>query len=806
MQFPKHIGIALTAVAFYGQRCWAQGPVMYTDPSTNITFPTWTDGAGYTFGLVVPDTALTTDSYEYIGYLSCTTPSGAGAAYCGLSHGQSGQMVQALLLMAWPYESQVLTSFRFATGYSEPAAYTGNATLTTLASSVNDTAFEIVYRCENCFKWSQDGADGQVSTSTGSTVLGRAASNEAPGNPGCPKDITIPYHRRLFGQYGASFANATVASYSKYAALPPKPTTTATTCAGATPTGNATTTTSLPTATPTAVCKSIPANKTWDYVVVGGGAGGIPMADKLSEAGHSVLLIEKGPASTGEWGGSLGPKWLNGTGLTRFDVPGLCNQIWVDSTGIACSDTDQMAGCVLGGGTAVNAGLWWKPNPADWNENFPAGWHASDVAEATERAFKRIPGTWQPSMDGQLYLHQGYDVLTSGLKSSGWEYVVGNDAPDKKNRTYGHGQFMFSHGERSGPLATYLATAAARKDVFSLWTDTAVNRIVRTGAHATSVEVSCSAGSGYSGTVNLTPGTGRVIVSAGAFGTPKLLFRSGIGPADQLAIVQASGDGAKMISNDSWIELPVGSNLVEQMNTDVIVTHPDVVFYDFYAAWNEPIPSDKQAYLSNRTGILAQAAPNIGPMLWEEIKGSDGITRQLQWTSRVEGDSAATNSTHAMTISQYLGRGQQSRGRATITSSLSMTVSTQPFLHNDGDRQAVVAGVRSLQESLRGIKGLEWVRPRANQTAEDYVDSLLVTANGRRANHWMGTAKMGLDDGRVGSGNGTAVVDTNAKVYGTDNVFVLDASIFPGQLTGNPSATIVIAAEHAAAKILALAS
>lgn len=262
--------------------------------------------------------------------------------------------------MAWPYESQVLTSFRFATGYSEPAAYTGNATLTTLASSVNDTAFEIVYRCENCFKWSQDGADGQVSTSTGSTVLGRAASNEAPGNPGCPKDITIPYHRRLFGQYGASFANATVASYSKYAALPPKPTTTATTCAGATPTGNATTTTSLPTATPTAVCKSIPANKTWDYVVVGGGAGGIPMADKLSEAGHSVLLIEKGPASTGKWGGSLGPKWLNGTGLTRFDVPGLCNQIWVDSTGIACSDTDQMAGCVLGGGTAVNAGLWWK--------------------------------------------------------------------------------------------------------------------------------------------------------------------------------------------------------------------------------------------------------------------------------------------------------------------------------------------------------------------------------------------------------------------------------------------------------------
>lgn len=264
--------------------------------------------------------------------------------------------------MAWPFEDQVLTSFRFATGYSEPVPYTGNATLTTLASTVSDTAFEIVYRCQDCFVWSQDGAEGKVSTSTGSTVLGRAASNEAPGNPGCPNEITIPYHRRLFGQWGAPFANATAASYSQYAALPPKPTTTATTCAGggATPTGNATTTTSIPTATPTAVCKTIPANKTYDYVVVGGGAGGIPMADKLSEAGHSVLLIEKGPVSTGQWGGALGPEWLSGSNLTRFDVPGLCNQIWVDSTGIACTDTDQMAGCVLGGGTAVNAGLWWK--------------------------------------------------------------------------------------------------------------------------------------------------------------------------------------------------------------------------------------------------------------------------------------------------------------------------------------------------------------------------------------------------------------------------------------------------------------
>lgn len=42
---------------------------MYTEPTTNITFPTWTDGKGYTFGMIVPESALTTDEKDYIGYI-----------------------------------------------------------------------------------------------------------------------------------------------------------------------------------------------------------------------------------------------------------------------------------------------------------------------------------------------------------------------------------------------------------------------------------------------------------------------------------------------------------------------------------------------------------------------------------------------------------------------------------------------------------------------------------------------------------------------------------------------------------------
>ncbi len=130
------------------------------------------------------------------------------------------------------------------------------------------------------------------------------------------------------------------------------------------------------------------------------------VSDRLSEAGHSVLLLERGPPSTYENGGRNGPDWAVENGLTRFDIPGLCNEIWVDSSGIACSDIDQMAGCVLGGGTAVNAGLWFKPPQQDWDVSFPTGWKGVDMTNAGNSLFNRIQGTEVPSMDGKLYAQE----------------------------------------------------------------------------------------------------------------------------------------------------------------------------------------------------------------------------------------------------------------------------------------------------------------------------------------------------------------------------------------------------------------
>lgn len=262
------------------------------------------------------------------------------------------------------------------------------------------------------------------------------------------------------------------------------------------------------------------------------------------------------------------------------------------------------------------------------------------MAAATERVFSEIPGTTHPSLDGKLYLQQGYDVISGGLAAGGWQYVTANDQPGLKNKTYGNTAYMYSHGERGGPMATYLVDAAGRSN-FDLWMNTAVRRVLRSSGHAMGVEVEAYMSGGYQGVVNLTAATGRVVLSAGTFGTAKLLLRSGIGPSDQLAVVKNSTtDGPTMINQEDWIYLPVGYNLDDHCNvrtcswlhshlpilvfspflfsvplvsyptnharladttpqTDTVIEHPDVVFYDFYAAYNTPNQTDADDYLGS---------------------------------------------------------------------------------------------------------------------------------------------------------------------------------------------------------------
>jgi cellobiose dehydrogenase (acceptor) len=362
-----------------------------------------------------------------------------------------------------------------------------------------------------------------------------------------------------------------------------------------------------------------------------------------------------------------------------------------------------------------------KPNPPDWDYNFPAGWKSADMQQATNRVFSRIPGTDHPSMDGKLYVQSGFDIVRQGLANAKWTSVTANNVPGQKDRTYAHTAYMYAGGERGGPMATYLVSANGRNN-FHLWLNTSVERINRIGGHATSLDVIATNNGGHFGTVHLTNTTGRVILAAGTFGTPKLLFRSGIGPTDMLQQVQQSPDGPTFIKSSDWIDLPVGYNLADHLNTDCVISHPNISYYDWPAAWDTPIVADKLSYLKNRTGPLAQAAPDIGPMMWEVIKGPDGIERQMQWTSRVEGSNGVPSG-NSMTLSLYLGRGSISRGRTTIGKSLNMVVQTLPY-GNPNDLTAVGWAIDHMVSALSTIPNITWNLPPPGVSGADYLKTV----------------------------------------------------------------------------------
>lgn len=108
-------------------------------------------------------------------------------------------------------------------------------------------------------------------------------------------------------------------------------------------------------------------------------------------------------------------------------------------------------------------------------------------------------------------------------------------------------------------MATYFKTAKAREN-FTYRQYAYVLNVVRDGAQITGVKTNDSS-LGPDGIIPLTP-NGRVVLSAGAFGSPRILFRSGIGPADMIDVVNNDATaGPNLPPQSQWINLPVGFNV-----------------------------------------------------------------------------------------------------------------------------------------------------------------------------------------------------------------------------------------------------
>lgn len=115
------------------------------------------------------------------------------------------------------------------------------------------------------------------------------------------------------------------------------------------------------------------------------------------------------------------------------------------------------------------------------------------------------------------------------------------------------------NGKRAGPIATYYKTAIARPNL-TYKQNTMVLNVVRNGANITGVQTNDTT-LGPNGIIQLNT-NGRVILSAGSFGTPRILFRSGIGPSDMISLVQGNAAAAPNLPPPSqFINLPVGFNV-----------------------------------------------------------------------------------------------------------------------------------------------------------------------------------------------------------------------------------------------------
>lgn len=747
------LGLSRTATAL------SSTPVAYTDPNSGIDFQLLTND-GISVGVALPETVES----DFIGQLVVKiTDNGAwGAVSLG------GGMLNHLLLVAWANGKEVVSTFRVAGAYANPPVYDATAVSALPIANgtfVNSTHFSYTFLCKGCIV----GGDTTFANTDTNPVLGWALSSSNPTTPSDPGS-ELPYHDAGFGLYGQPAAAAQSAQYETWASWASAATAPISGGNSTAPvTGNGTSV--VPTTS----------NSTYDVIVAGGGTAGIIAAERIAESGLSVLLIERGPANTVALGSKEGLEWNNT--LTPYDIPALGSSLSAIPGTKICSDTASMAGCLLGGSSSINGENFIRPPQHDF-ENWPAGWSWDDVSEAADRLYTRNPGTTQPSNDGKHYDDMAYTTVSGYLEDQGWTELDSIKTPNEKRMVYSRPAWSISNHLRAGPARTYMPFAQALEN-FTLKLETKVIQVKRTGSSVTGVLVELADGSQQ--IINLKEG-GKVVLAGGALSTPRILWNSGIGKSDALKIVQGGTTGVQLPEEADWIDLPVGHGLKDHAQAPLqfkIATN--YTAYDYNGIASSPNEFDLDLYKQG-SGILTQAAQRMH--LWTSVKGSDGKERYLQGTV-----SSMKNGT--VTVKTFLTHGTTSTGELGITAGGNTVLNVKPWLVDPIDKEAFSGFIQWWMDitaqgnsTVNATMALD-----AGSTPESILSTSLISGD-----HWVGTTKIGTDDGRT---NGTSVVDTDTRVYGTDNLFVVDASIHPDLPTGNTQAIIMVVAEHAAEKIAA---
>ena len=531
----------------------------------------------------------------------------------------------------------------------------------------------------------------------------------------------------------------------------------------------------------------------FDYIVVGAGSAGCVIANRLSQdSSNKVLLLEAGGSDR-----RFFIQMPIGYGVTYHQK----KVNWMYSTEPSPEADNKPSywprGKVMGGSSSINAMVYVRGNPKDfdeWSEAGNPGWSYEEVLPY----FKKME-SWQNGADkfrggdGPLYvsevssqLHPLCDNFLSAAEEIGIR--LNPDMNGKNQEGVGNYQITTHKGQRMSSSRAYLWPIRDRSNL-KIVKNAMVTRILIKNKKAYGVEYL------KSGNTVKVAALREVILSAGSINSPQLLQLSGIGPKEVL-----ESASVQLIHNSP----AVGKNLQDHLGVSYFYKSKVPTLNDQLRPVLGKIFQGLR-YILTRTGPLSLSVNQSGGF----IRTREGLNKpniQLYFSpvsySLESPDRRAMMSPDPFSA-MLLGISNcspQSRGTVSLRSSdpLKPPIIKPNYLSHEDDVKDLLDGVKVLRklaktDSFRAVIGEEF-RPGPDcQTDEEMIEHIKDTV--WTVFHPSSTCRMGPDPK-------IDVVDSQLKVYGIEALRVADASIFPQLICGNINAATIMVGEKASDLIL----
>jgi choline dehydrogenase-like flavoprotein len=525
----------------------------------------------------------------------------------------------------------------------------------------------------------------------------------------------------------------------------------------------------------------------FDYIVVGAGAAGCLIANRLSkDPSARVALIEAGPSDRDF---PVNVKTTLPVGNIFLLPHARYNWQHVYSGGPEVNGRQIPCprGKLFGGCTSVNGTVYMRGHPSDYDEWAALGnegWSYRDVLAHYKRHENYVGGTSDfHGTGGELDVRKPPDnnPLAHALVEAASE--AGHRRNDDFNGESQDGFGIFDLNQRGGVRQSssraFLHPVLDRPNL-AVFADTLVERVNFNIRRAVGVTIR------RGNKRQILAASTEVILAAGTVNSPQLLMLSGVGPADMLR-----RHGIQPVA-----DLPgVGENLQDHPTVSVAMTNPSAESYALSWRAAPRVAYAPLRYLFGRGGMLASNAAEAGGFL-RSRSGLDRPDLQMTFMVGLKDNPRTLPRRHGFVLHVAVLR-PSTRGRLELSSA---DPAARPemhphFLRDRADVEALAAGLR---EARRIISMPALARYSSAEVSpgpavrNDAELEAFIRANVATTYHPVGTCKMGPPSDRM------AVVNARLRVHGLLGLRVADASIMPDIIGGNTSAPSMMIGERVA--------